>query len=133
MLAFDWLLRQGLTRPDLLIAAGFSYQVVTAHNGCLQLEVTVHGKAAHAAMPETGHDALGGAVKYSVGVQPTGPALGVDGNGVLTASFPAGADANSPYTVVVAASPQAAPGQVATAPRRTCPILHSRRTPISSE
>jgi acetylornithine deacetylase/succinyl-diaminopimelate desuccinylase-like protein len=53
-----WLLAQGLTRPDLLIAAGFSYQVVTAHNGCLQLEVTVHGKAAHAAIPSTGVDAL---------------------------------------------------------------------------
>ena len=35
--------KTGLTKPDLLIAAGFSYQVVTAHNGCLQLEVTVHG------------------------------------------------------------------------------------------
>lgn len=53
-----WLLAQGLTRPDLLIAAGFSYQVVTAHNGCLQLEVTVHGLASHAAYPSTGVDAL---------------------------------------------------------------------------
>ncbi|KAG7142262.1 Succinyl-diaminopimelate desuccinylase like protein [Verticillium longisporum] len=57
-----WLLRQGLTKPDLLIAAGFSYQVVTAHNGCLQMEVTVHGKQAHAAIPDTGVDALQGAV-----------------------------------------------------------------------
>ncbi len=57
-----WLLRQGLTRPDLLIAAGFSYEVVTAHNGCLQMEVTVHGKMAHAAIPHTGVDALQGAV-----------------------------------------------------------------------
>jgi succinyl-diaminopimelate desuccinylase len=57
-----WLLAQGLTRPDLVIAAGFSYQVVTAHNGCLQLEVAVHGKMAHAAMPDTGIDALQGAV-----------------------------------------------------------------------
>jgi succinyl-diaminopimelate desuccinylase len=56
-----WLLRQGLTQPDLLIAAGFSYQVVTAHNGCLQMEVTVHGKMAHAAIPHTGIDALQGA------------------------------------------------------------------------
>jgi acetylornithine deacetylase/succinyl-diaminopimelate desuccinylase family protein len=56
-----WLLAQGLTRPDLLIAAGFSYQVVTAHNGCLQLEVTVHGRMAHAAIPDTGIDALQGA------------------------------------------------------------------------
>jgi succinyl-diaminopimelate desuccinylase len=57
-----WLLRHGLTKPDLLIAAGFSYQVVTAHNGCLQMEVTVHGKMAHAAIPDTGVDALQGAV-----------------------------------------------------------------------
>ncbi|MCX2860835.1 M20/M25/M40 family metallo-hydrolase [Paucibacter sp. PLA-PC-4] len=57
-----WLLKQGLTKPDLLLAAGFSYQVVTAHNGCLQMEVTVHGKMAHAAIPDTGVDALQGAV-----------------------------------------------------------------------
>ncbi|WP_294636318.1 M20/M25/M40 family metallo-hydrolase [uncultured Aquabacterium sp.] len=57
-----WLLKQGLTRPDLLIAAGFSYEVVTAHNGCLQMEVTVHGTMAHAAIPHTGVDALQGAV-----------------------------------------------------------------------
>lgn len=53
-----WLLGHGVTRPDLLIAAGFSYQVVTAHNGCLQLEVTLHGLASHAAYPHTGVDAL---------------------------------------------------------------------------
>ncbi len=53
-----WLLRQGLTKPDLLIAAGFSYEVVTAHNGCLQFEVTVEGEMAHAAIPDTGTDAL---------------------------------------------------------------------------
>jgi succinyl-diaminopimelate desuccinylase len=53
-----WLLDQGLTQPDLLIAAGFSYQVVTAHNGCLQMEVTLHGLASHAAYPQTGVDAL---------------------------------------------------------------------------
>ncbi len=58
-----WLLKMGLVKPDLLIAAGFSYQVVTAHNGCLQLEVTVHGRMAHAAIPETGVDALQGAVE----------------------------------------------------------------------
>ena len=57
-----WLLRQGLTQPDLMMAAGFSYEVVVAHNGCLQLEVTLHGKMAHAAVPDTGVDALQGAV-----------------------------------------------------------------------
>jgi succinyl-diaminopimelate desuccinylase len=58
-----WLLRRGLTKPDLLIAAGFSYEVITAHNGCLQMEVTVHGRMAHAAVPHTGVDALQGAVR----------------------------------------------------------------------
>ena len=53
-----WLLNNKLTAPDLLIAAGFSYQVVTAHNGCLQMEVTLHGLASHAAYPHTGIDAL---------------------------------------------------------------------------
>ncbi|MFZ2651062.1 MAG: M20/M25/M40 family metallo-hydrolase [Burkholderiaceae bacterium] len=55
------LLGDGTIKPDLLIAAGFSYQVVTAHNGCLQLEVAVHGRQAHAAIPHTGIDALQGA------------------------------------------------------------------------
>lgn len=62
LLGPGWLLEQGLTKPDLMIAAGFSYEVVTAHNGCLQMEVTVHGKMAHAAVPTTGVDALQGAV-----------------------------------------------------------------------
>src|SRR5438105_8074605 len=53
-----WRLEHKLTRPDFAIAASFSYAVVTAHNGCLQLEVTVHGKSGHGAMPETGRDAF---------------------------------------------------------------------------
>ncbi len=57
----DWLLKKGLTKPDLMVAAGFSYQVVVAHNGCLQLEATVHGDMAHAAIPDSGTDALQGA------------------------------------------------------------------------
>ena len=36
--------------------------MITAHNGCLQMEVTVHGKMAHAAIPSSGVDALQGAV-----------------------------------------------------------------------
>jgi acetylornithine deacetylase/succinyl-diaminopimelate desuccinylase-like protein len=61
-----WLLDQGLTRPDLEIAAGFSYQVVTAHNGCLQLEAIVHGRMGHAAVPETAVDALQAATRVLV-------------------------------------------------------------------
>ena len=56
-----WLLRNKLIQADFLIAAGFAYEVITAHNGCLQMEVTVHGKMAHAAIPHTGVDALQGA------------------------------------------------------------------------
>ena len=58
-----WLLEQGLIKPDLLIAAGFSYQVVTGHNGCLQMELTVHGKTGHAAVPDTAVDALQAATR----------------------------------------------------------------------
>ena len=57
-----WLLAQGLTKPDLMVAAGFSHEVVVAHNGCLQLEVTVEGEMSHAAIPDSGCDALQGAV-----------------------------------------------------------------------
>ncbi|WP_213955430.1 ArgE/DapE family deacylase [Variovorax sp. dw_954] len=63
LLGPGWLLQKQLTKPDLMIAAGFSYEVVTAHNGCLQMEVTVHGKMAHAAIPTSGIDALQGATK----------------------------------------------------------------------
>jgi acetylornithine deacetylase/succinyl-diaminopimelate desuccinylase-like protein len=53
-----WLIEKGLSRPDYAISAGFSYAVTTAHNGVLHLEVIVHGKQGHAAMPESGVDAL---------------------------------------------------------------------------
>jgi acetylornithine deacetylase/succinyl-diaminopimelate desuccinylase family protein len=52
------LLEDGLTKPDFVIGAGFSYAVINAHNGCLHLEVAVTGRQAHAAIPETGVDAL---------------------------------------------------------------------------
>jgi acetylornithine deacetylase/succinyl-diaminopimelate desuccinylase-like protein len=53
-----WILEQGLSKPDYSICAGFSYAVTTAHNGCLHLEITVRGRQGHAAMPESGIDAL---------------------------------------------------------------------------
>lgn len=49
---------EGLTRATHAICAAFSYAVVTAHNGCLHLAVTLHGRSAHAAWADTGHDAL---------------------------------------------------------------------------
>lgn len=63
LLGPGWLLEQGLTKPDFVIAAGFSYSIITAHNACLQFEITVHGKSGHGAMPETGHDALQAATR----------------------------------------------------------------------
>jgi acetylornithine deacetylase/succinyl-diaminopimelate desuccinylase-like protein len=63
LLGPGWLLEQQLTRPDFVIAAGFAYNIVTAHNACLQLEITVHGKAGHGAMPETAVDALQAATR----------------------------------------------------------------------
>jgi succinyl-diaminopimelate desuccinylase len=53
-----WILSQGLSRPDYVLSAAFSHHVVTAHNGCLHLEVTLRGKSAHAARPDTGQDAI---------------------------------------------------------------------------
>jgi acetylornithine deacetylase/succinyl-diaminopimelate desuccinylase-like protein len=63
LLGPGYLLREHITKPDLVIAAGFSYNIVTAHNACLQLEITVNGKSGHGAMPETGHDALQAATR----------------------------------------------------------------------
>jgi acetylornithine deacetylase/succinyl-diaminopimelate desuccinylase-like protein len=75
LLGPGWLLEQKLTKPDFVIAAGFSYQIVTAHNACLQLEITVHGKSGHGAMPETGHDALQAATRILNAVYGQLPAL----------------------------------------------------------
>lgn len=75
LLGPGWLLEQGLSAPDYAISAGFSYNVVTAHNGCLQFEVIVHGKSAHGAMPDTGHDALHAATKILNAVYQAVPAL----------------------------------------------------------
>ncbi len=53
-----WLIEQGITRPDAVIYAGFSYAIATSHKGCLHLEVAVRGRSSHAAEPWRGADAL---------------------------------------------------------------------------
>jgi acetylornithine deacetylase/succinyl-diaminopimelate desuccinylase-like protein len=63
MLGPGWLLGQGLSRPDYTISAGFAYDIVTAHNGCLHLEAEITGRSAHAAIPESGVDALEAATR----------------------------------------------------------------------
>jgi len=75
LLGPGWLLEQGLTRPDYVIAAGFGHGIVTAHNACLQLEVTVHGRAGHGAMPETAVDALQAATQVLNAIYGELPAL----------------------------------------------------------
>ena len=46
-----YLIEQSITKPDFVISAGFAYGIVTAHNGCLHLEVEIAGRSAHAAIP----------------------------------------------------------------------------------
>jgi succinyl-diaminopimelate desuccinylase len=77
-----WLLEQGLTRPDYAVSAGFAHAITVAHNGCLHLEVTVHGKSAHAARPETGVDALEAATKLLTAVYALRPELAAQSSGV---------------------------------------------------
>jgi succinyl-diaminopimelate desuccinylase len=89
LLGPGYLLEQKATRPDYVIGAGFSYLIVTAHNGCLQFEVTVHGTATHGAMPETGDDALQAATAILNAIYGKLPDLGkikskVDGIGSPT-------------------------------------------------
>jgi succinyl-diaminopimelate desuccinylase len=54
----QWLLQQKIVAPDFVISAGFSYAIITAHNGCLHLQVDVAGKSGHAALPDQGVDAI---------------------------------------------------------------------------
>ncbi|MGB0576694.1 MAG: M20/M25/M40 family metallo-hydrolase [Alphaproteobacteria bacterium] len=54
----QWILEQGLSRPDYVICAGFSHSVVYTLKGCLHLEVVVTGRMGHAAEPERATDAL---------------------------------------------------------------------------
>lgn len=53
-----FLLEQGIAKPDMVISAGFTHAITTAHSGCLHLEIVVRGRQAHAAVPENGIDAL---------------------------------------------------------------------------
>lgn len=59
----ELILSSGLSRPDYAICPAFSYSVVTAHNGCLHVEVRLKGRSAHAAWPRSGRDALEAATR----------------------------------------------------------------------
>lgn len=58
LLGPGWLLAQQIVAPDYVICAGFSHNVIVAHNGCLHLELSLQGKSAHAAVPDSGVDAI---------------------------------------------------------------------------
>jgi succinyl-diaminopimelate desuccinylase len=102
LLGPGWLLEQGLTRPDYVIAAGFSYHIVTAHNACLQLEITVHGKAGHGAMPDAAVDALQAATRILNAIYGELPALkkirstvpGIDSPTMLVGRIEGGTNTN---------------------------------------
>jgi succinyl-diaminopimelate desuccinylase len=102
LLGPGWLLEQKLTSPDFVIAAGFSYNIITAHNACLQLEITVHGKSGHGAMPETGHDALQAATRILNAIYGELPALkkikskvaGIDSPTMLVGRIDGGTNTN---------------------------------------
>nr|WP_094840536.1 M20/M25/M40 family metallo-hydrolase [Bordetella genomosp. 11] len=84
-----WLLDQGLSSPDYAVSAGFGYAVTSAHNGCLHVEVSVQGRQAHAAMPETGLDALEAATQvlqalYAFRAELAGRRSGTPGIGAPT-------------------------------------------------
>jgi succinyl-diaminopimelate desuccinylase len=102
LLGPGYLLEQGLTQPDLVIAAGFAYDIVTAHNACLQLEITVHGKAGHGAMPELAVDALQAANRILSAIYGQLPALkkirsgvpGIDSPTMLVGRIDGGTNTN---------------------------------------
>jgi succinyl-diaminopimelate desuccinylase len=102
LLGPGYLLEQNLTAPDFVIAAGFAYDIVTAHNACLQLEITVHGKAGHGAMPETAVDALQAATRILNAIYGQLPALkkikssvpGIDSPTMLVGRIDGGTNTN---------------------------------------
>jgi succinyl-diaminopimelate desuccinylase len=59
-LGSGWLVRHAPIRPDyaIVMEGGEGNAVCCGHNGCVWLEVTVHGRAAHGSQPEKGINAL---------------------------------------------------------------------------
>lgn len=83
-----WLLDQGISKPDYAVSASFAYSVVTGHNGCLHLEVQIDGKSAHAARPDTGHDALEAATGILTALYAHRPELATRRSGVTGITHP---------------------------------------------
>jgi succinyl-diaminopimelate desuccinylase len=59
-LGTGWLVRHAPIRPDyaIVMEGGEAGRVCCGHNGVIWLEVTVHGRAAHGSVPQSGINAL---------------------------------------------------------------------------
>jgi acetylornithine deacetylase/succinyl-diaminopimelate desuccinylase family protein len=57
-LGVEYLLESGAIAPDYAIVEGQCHAVWVAANGCLHLRISIRGRAAHAATPERGIDAI---------------------------------------------------------------------------
>lgn len=83
------------SRPDFAICSGTSHAVGTRQNGCLHLEVTVEGRSAHAARPESGADAIEAALRIMQAVYELRDRLAADGGPPLViGSLAAGTNPN---------------------------------------
>lgn len=62
-----WLLDQKFIDPDMAITPGFTHSILNAHNGCLQLRVTLTGRGTHGSLHDSGSDAVE-AMQYVLGI-----------------------------------------------------------------
>ena len=71
-LGVGYIVRKGLVQADYVVncEGGNALEVGCGHNGVLWLEVTVHGKAAHASQPEKGINALEKMAELVMALQP---------------------------------------------------------------
>lgn len=53
-----WLLDHKYMDPDMAITPGFTHSILNAHNGCIQLEVRLSGRATHGSIQSNGVDTL---------------------------------------------------------------------------
>jgi acetylornithine deacetylase/succinyl-diaminopimelate desuccinylase-like protein len=133
-----WLLAEGHSKPDYAICPGFSYDVVVAHNGCLQLEITVRGKSAHAAWPDTGIDAMQGALPILNAIYGLRPALaerrskvdGIDTATVVVGRIDGGTNTNVvPDKVILRLDRRIVPEEDATAAEAELRALVAQAAP----
>lgn len=67
-LGASWLLSNKTVAPDLAIASGTTYNLITTANGYLQLEVEIRGRGAPASLPDSGIDAVEAAARVMTAI-----------------------------------------------------------------